>query len=194
MGPTWESTKPDAAAGAGICVKHCISQRGNGEHGDRVTEAVPFALKEIGRDKRREEAAETKEEVHQVECRGTMGLAHAAHQRVGSGDNNAASYAKKEEQGHDAAKAAGAWQQKESECDAGQAENEADLVAFAIEQRTDGEGCDHQAQSLRESDGAVLRRSQVETVRQVGEDRAQHCGDHSVDKNGEDGAENEHAY
>ena len=81
---------------------------------------------------------------------------------------------------------------KKSERNAGQAEDEADLVAFAIEQRTHAKRCDHQSQSLCEGDGAVLRWGQVEAVRQVGKDRAQHRGDHSVDKNGEDRAEDKH--
>ena len=43
-----------------------------------------------------------------------------------------------------------------------------------------------------EGDGAVLRRGEVESLRKLGQDGAQHGGDHSVDKDGEDGGEDQH--
>ena len=51
---------------------------------------------------------------------------------------------------------------------------------------------DHQAQRLREGDGAVLRGREMKAVREVGQDGAQHGGNHSVDEDGEDGGEDQH--
>ena len=73
-----------------------------------------------------------------------------------------------------------------------QAEDEADLVAFVIEQRPHADRGDHQPQRLHEGDGSVLRRGQMKPVGEVGQDGAQHGGDHSVDEDGEDGGEDQH--
>ena len=93
----------------------------------------------------------------------------------------------------DAAEARRPRQREERNGDEGQAENEADLVALVVEQRADAERGDHEAQRLREGDGAVLRRGEMKAVGEVGQDGAQHGGDHSVDEDGEDGGKDQHA-
>ena len=122
-----------------------------------------------------------------------MVRADGADQRVGAGDDNAAADAEQEQQKDDAAEAFGTRQGEEGDDDKGQTENEADLVAFRIEQWADADGGDDEAERLGEGDGAVLGGGEAETVRQVGEDGAQHGGDHSVYEDGEDGGKDQHA-
>ena len=90
------------------------------------------------------------------------------------------------------AEARRAGQQEERDGDEGEAEHEADLVAFGIEQRADAERGDHEAERLRKGDGAVLRGREMKALREIGQDGAEHGGDHSVDKDGEDGGKDEH--
>ena len=116
----------------------------------------------------------------------------AAHQRISAGHHDSAAYAEQKEQGDDGAKAARAGQQQERDGDEGQPEHQADLVAFGIEQRAHAHRRDHKADGLRESDGAVLRRREMKAVRQIGQNGAEHGGNHSVDKNGENGGKDEH--
>ena len=167
-------------------------QRGNSERGNRVAKAAPVALEEIGGNKWRGKAAEAEKEIHEVQCCGSMRLTHAAHQCVGSSDDDAAADAEEEKQNHNPAEPLRTRQQEERKRDARQAEDEAYLVTFAIEQRAYRKRGDHQPQSLCEGDGAVLRWRQAEAIRQLRKDCAQHRGDHSVDKDGQDGAENQH--
>jgi len=56
-----------------------------------------------------------------------------------------------------------------------------------------GEGRDHEAEGLGEGDGSILGWRKVEAVGEIGQDRAEHGGDHSVDEDGEYGGEDEHA-
>src|ERR1700722_11400237 len=122
-----------------------------------------------------------------------MGLAYVADQGVGAGDERAAADSEQEEQKHDAAKAARARQGKQSDGDEGEAENKADFFALDIEQRADGDRGKHEAQGVRRGDGAGLAGREMEALGEFGKDRAQHGGDHSVDENGEDGGEDQHA-
>src|SRR5208282_4325014 len=107
-------------------------------------------------------------------------------------DDDASANAQKEEQKNDSAVAARLRKGEERAGDAEEAEDETDLVALRIEQRADGERGDHQAEGLGESYCPVLRGREVEALGEVGEDSAEHGGDHSVNEDGEDGGEDEH--
>ena len=84
-------------------------------------------------------------------------------------------------------------QREERDGDEGEAEDEADLVALRVEQGADGERGDDEAEGLGEGDCAVLRGGEMEAVGEVGENGAEHGGDHSVDEDGENGGEDQHA-
>jgi hypothetical protein len=84
-------------------------------------------------------------------------------------------------------------QREERDSDEGQAEYEADFVSFGVEQRPDGERGDHQAERLSECDGPVLGWSEAEAIGEIGQDGAEHGGNHSVDKDGENGSKNQHS-
>ena len=118
--------------------------------------------------------------------------ADAAGERIGAGDDDAAAHAEQEHQEQYRAESRRAGQEEERDGDAGEAENEADLVALGIEQRPDAERGDDETERLRKSDGAVLRGGEVETLREVGQNGAQHGGDHSIDEDGENGGEDQH--
>src|ERR1017187_2185526 len=119
-----------------------------------------------------------------------MGLAYIANQRIRAGHQNSAANPEQENQREDAAKT---WRTRQSEeCDGDQAEPEdkSNLLAFVIEQRSYGEGREDESQRLRKGDGAILAGRQVKTIRQVGQDGAQHGGNHPVDKDSDNGGEN----
>ena len=77
----------------------------DGERGDAVAEVEPIPLEDVGGDEGGGEAAETKEEIDEVECGGAVVGRDGADQRIGSGDDDAAADAEQEEQKDDAAKA-----------------------------------------------------------------------------------------
>ena len=52
----------------------CMASVSDGEQGDGVAEADPVPLEEIGGDEGRGQTSESKEEIHQVERGGAMGL------------------------------------------------------------------------------------------------------------------------
>ena len=93
-----------------------------------------------------------------------MRFADSADQGVGSCNDDAATDSEKEHEQHDRAEALRPGQQKERKRDACETENEAYFVALSVEQRTDANRRDHQAKRLRECDGSVLRRREVETI------------------------------
>ena len=140
----------------------------------------------------RRQSAEPEEQVHEIQHGGAVRSAHAVGQRIGPGDHDAPADPQQKHEQHDAAVASGAGQREQRNRDEHQPQDEADFVAFGVEQRPDGQRGDHQSQRLRGGDGAVLRGRQVEPVRQVGQDGAQHGGDHPVDEDGENGGEDEH--
>ena len=72
------------------------------------------------------------------------------------------------------------------------AEDEPDLVALRIEQRADTERGDDESERLHKGDGAVLRGSEMEALRELGQNGAQHRGDHSIDKDGQNCGEDKH--
>ncbi len=85
-----------------------------------------------------------------------------------------------------------AGQKEERNRDGGQAEDEADLVALRIEQRTDAERGDDETERLHEGDGAVLRGGEMEALRKLRQNGAEHCGDHSIDKDGQNCGKDKH--
>ena len=74
-----------------------------------------------------------------------------------------------------------------------QPEHKSDLVALGIEQRAHGQRRHHQPEGLREGDRAILRGREMKAVRQIGQNGAQHGGNHSVDEDGENGGKDQHA-
>ena len=64
---------------------------------------------------------------------------------------------------------------------------------MGVEQRTHSERGDHQSECLRKCDGAVLGWGQAEAIGEIGQDGAEHGGNHSVDKDGEDGCKDQHS-
>ena len=168
-------------------------ERDDGERGDRVAEAKPVSLEQIGGDKGRGQSAEAEEEIDQVERGGAMVRADGADQRIGAGDHDAPAHAEQKQQKDDAAESLGAGQREERDDDERQAQNEPNLVALRVEQWAHADRGDDETESLGEGDGAVLRRGETEAVGQVGQDGAEHGGNHSVDEDGEDGGKNQHA-
>ena len=93
--------------------------------------------KKIGGDERCGETAESEEEVDQVQRGRAMGLAYIADQSIGAGHHDAAADSEQEQQKQDAAEARRARQGEERDGDEGEAEDEAQLLAFVVEQRAD---------------------------------------------------------
>jgi len=118
-----------------------------------------------------------------------MGLTYIADQGIRASHHSAAAESEQEQQQQDATEARRARQGEERDGDEGKAEDEAELLAFVVKQRPDAERSDDEPQRLRKGDGAVLARRQVEAIGQVGQDGAQHGGDHPVDEKGENGGE-----
>ena len=187
------STKPPAPVGAGILREHLDYQRDHSERCDGVAEADPVPSEKIGGDERRGESAEAEEEVDQVQRDATMGFAHIADQSIRRGHEDAAAHAEQEHQEQNCAEARRARQGKECDRDEGEAEDEAKLLAFVIDQRAGGERSEDQSERLRRSDGAVLAGREMEAIRQFGQDGAQHRGNHPVDEDGDNGGEHQHA-
>jgi hypothetical protein len=72
------------------------------------------------------------------------------------------------------------------------AERGSDNSDLVIEQRAHQQRRDHQPQRLRERDGTILFRSQMESAGQAGEDGPQHGGDHAIDENRECSGKKQH--
>src|SRR6185503_746888 len=109
-----------------------------------------------------------------------------------SGDDDSATHPEEEEQQEDVAVPLGAGKQEEGSGDGAESEDEASLVALGVEQRTDAQRRNDEAERLHGGDGAVLGRREVKTLRELRQDGAEHGGDHSVDEDGKDGSEDEH--
>ncbi len=82
--------------------------------------------------------------------------------------------------------------QEQRNGDARETEDEPDFVALGIEQRPNAERGDDEAKRLHEGDGAILRGREVEALRKLGQNGAQHGGDHSVDKDGQNCGKDQH--
>ena len=81
MGPAWVRHETRSSGRRRACVTVRLDADGDdGQRRDGVAEAHPVALKEIGGDEGRRQSAEAEEEIHQVERRGAVRLAHAADQ------------------------------------------------------------------------------------------------------------------
>ena len=119
--------------------------------------------------------------------------ADVADEGVGAGDDDASAYSEEKEQEEDAAVAGRARQSKERDGDEGKAEHESDLFALGVEQRADADGGDDEPEGLDEGDGSVLAGGEAEAVGEVGQDGAQHGGDHSIDEDRDDGCKDQHA-
>jgi hypothetical protein len=77
----------------------------DGERGDGVAEADPVPLEEIRGDEGGGEAAESEEEIHEVQRDGAMRLCYSADKCIGAGDYDAAADPEQEEKDDDAAEA-----------------------------------------------------------------------------------------
>ena len=168
-------------------------QRNHSEGCNGITKADPIALEKICGDERSRESAQSEEKIQKVECSRAMVRRHCADQGVGSCNNDAAAHTEQEEQEYDAPKTFRAGQGEERNNNEGQSENETNLVALIIEQRAYTYRGDDQPKSLRERDGSILCRGEAETLGQFRQDRAQHGGDHPVNKDGKDSSEDQHA-
>jgi hypothetical protein len=169
-------------------------ERDEGEPGDGVAEADPVAVEEIRGDEGRGEAAESEEDVDEVESRGAMRFSDVAGERVGAGDNDAAAHAEEKEEHDDAAESGGARDSKERDEDEGEAEDESDFFSEVVEERADAERGDHESEGLSERDGAILARGELKAAREIGEDSAEHGGNHAVDEDGDDCGEDQQAW
>ena len=78
-------------------------ERDDRERCDGVAEAYPVASEKVGRDEGREQAAESEEEVDEVERGGTVRFAHVADEGVGSGDDDSAADSKHKKKHDDGA-------------------------------------------------------------------------------------------
>ena len=185
--------KARCARGRGHAGDGLNGQRDDGERGDGIAEADPVLFEEIGGDEGRGESAQAKEEVDEVQRGGAMRLAYATGQRIGASHHDAAADSEQKHENQNSAETLRARQDVERDGDEDQAEKQANLVAFAIQQRTHADRGNDQPQRLHKGDGSVLRGSEVKAIRQVGQDGAQHGANHSVDEDGDDGGEDQHA-
>jgi hypothetical protein len=122
-----------------------------------------------------------------------MCLADVADERVCAGHHNAPAHPEQEQKEENTAEARRARQGIERDSDEGKSKDEAEFFALAIEQRAYPNRGDDQPQSLHEGDGSILSRGQLEPIRQVGKDGTQHGGNHSIDEDGYNGGEDQHA-
>ena len=168
-------------------------QRDDSQGGDGVAEADPVPRKQFGREEGRCQSAEAEEEVDEVQRDPAVRFAYVADQRIRASHHDTSADAEQEQEDHDAAETLRAGKGVKCDGDEGQAKNEPNLLAFAIQQRTHPDRGDDEPQRLRKCDGAILRRGEMESVGQVGQDGAQHSGNHSIDENGDDGSEDQHS-
>ncbi len=91
------------AAGGGHFRDGLNDKRGHGERGDGVAEAHPVLLEDVGGDEWRGEAAESEEEVDEVEGDGAVRSADAVGERIGTGDHDASAHAEQKKQEQDRA-------------------------------------------------------------------------------------------
>src|SRR5579863_1494548 len=117
---------------------------------------------------------------------------YKADQGICAGNNDATADTEQKHEDDDATEARRARQKKERDGDEDEAENEADLVALRVEQGADTDGCDGEANGLREGDGAVLRGREAKAVRELRQDGAEHGGSHAIDEDGQNRGEDEH--
>src|ERR1035441_2428494 len=129
-------------------------QRDDSEGSDGVTEADPVPRKEIGREEGRCQSAKAEEEVDEVQRDPAVCLAYVADQCICACDHDSSADAEQEQEDQDAAESLRARKGVKRDGDEGQAKNESDLLAFAIQQRTHPDRGDDKSQRLRERDGA----------------------------------------
>src|SRR6202789_200800 len=122
-----------------------------------------------------------------------MRFADVADQRVRASDDNSSTDAEQKQYKHNATKPRGARESEQCHCDKREAENQSKLLAFIVEQRTNGERSDDQAQRLGESDGAILAGSEMEPVREVRQNRAEQGCSHPINENRDDRSEDQHS-
>ena len=121
-----------------------------------------------------------------------MRFADVADEGIGSGDDDAAADSEHKKKHDDGAITGRAWQSIERDGDERESEDESGFFAFVVEQRSDGEGGENESKGLGEGDGAVLAGREMEALGQFGQDGAQHGSDHAVDKDGDNGGEDQH--
>ena len=117
--------------------------------------------------------------------------ADVADEGIGSGDDDAAADSEHKQKHDDGAIARRARQSIERNGNERESEDEAGLLAFVVEQGSDGEGCEDESEGLGEGDGPVLAGGEVEALGQLGKDRAEHGSDHAVNEDGDNGGEDE---